>query len=231
VTPPPVSGVRACISLPRICFSHSIFDIAGALFPLGIPVAHKCGIGWGQSMTDLIERVIEDPACRYVLTVDYDSRFVIGDVLELYRLMETHAEADAIAPVQVRRGTTDPLFTVRDPFTGKNKTSIAVNTNSELLRVHTGHFGLSMFRAGPLRCLPKPWFMSLPDVEGGWKVEKGALLEDMFFWRRWEDAGQSLYVTQNVRIGHGAEVVLVADDNLKGHMVELSQYERARDTN
>lgn len=230
MTPPPVSGVRACIALPRVSFTASQFDLMGALFPLGIPVAHKCGIWWGQMLTGLIETVVADPACRYVLTVDYDSRFVIGDVLELYRLMESHPEADAIAPVQIRRGTTHPLFTIRDPATGENVTSLPADAiQGELLRVSTAHMGLTMMKADAIRALPRPWFWTKPDTDGGWDVRKGALQEDVFFWRQWEAAGRTLFVAPQVKIGHGCESVLHSDQNLHGVTIELSEYERMRD--
>jgi predicted SAM-dependent methyltransferase len=228
--PERIEGVRAAIAMPRLSFTHSNFDMMKALVPLGIPVAKLCGIWWGQQLTPLIEKHLAANDCKYILTLDYDSRFSKQDVKELYRLMEAHPEADAIAPVQIRRGDTTPLMTIRDPFTGKNKSAIPADAlKQELLRVHTAHFGCSFLRVDALRNLPKPWFMALPDDEGGWKVDKGCVQEDIFFWRRWEDNNRTLYVAPHVRIGHGAEHVLLANDDLSGVMMELDEYEKARD--
>ncbi len=231
--PERIEGVHAAIAMPRYGFTHQFFDMYEALVPLGIPIIMKSGIWWGQQLSAILEKLLENKEAKYLLTIDYDSRFGKADVQELHRLMEANPNIDAMAPVQIRRGSKCPLLTIRDPITCKNKAEIPYSVDEgipPLLKVHTAHFGLTFLRVESMRNFPKPWFHSLPDREAAWDVEKGAIQEDIYFWRKWEDAGKSLFIASDVRIGHQEEIVLYPNDNLSGEMIELSDWETMRRT-
>ena len=72
--------------------------------------------------------------------------------------------------------------------------------DADLLKLKTGHFGLTLIRASTLRDVPKPWFLGIPAPDGSWG--KGHQDEDVYFWRNWEKAGRTLYAANRVAVGH-----------------------------
>ncbi len=63
--------------------------------------------------------------------------------------------------------------------------------------------------------MPKPWFWSTPGTNGDWEDNSGKIDDDIYFWRNWEKAGNSLYVDPNICIGHMEEMVAIHDQNLQ----------------
>jgi hypothetical protein len=53
--------------------------------------------------------------------------------------------------------------------------------------------------------MTKPWFLAQADGDG--RFEGGHVDEDIYFWRRWEDAGNTLGMATNVSVGH-AELMI-----------------------
>ena len=45
-----------------------------------------------------------------------------------------------------------------------------------------------------------PWFWEQPNADGEWAA--GRLDPDIYFWRKWQDAGNTLYLANRVSIGH-----------------------------
>lgn len=142
---------------------------------------------------------------EWILTVDYDSIFTKEQVEQLLWLASEHPEADAIAPVQVKRGGGTPLMTVRGED-GKLLSRLPFSAfEPDLLKCATAHFGLTMIRVEALKKLPHPWFLGVPNKDGLW--DEGKVDDDIYFWNQWEKAGNSLYLANRVVIGHAQLLV------------------------
>lgn len=68
------------------------------------------------------------------------------------------------------------------------------------MEVDTAHFGLTLLRCDALRNTPKPWFKGMPDADGDYGPER--VDSDIWFWKQWREAGHSVYVSPNAKVGH-----------------------------
>lgn len=191
--------IAAVMSMPRLGFTDNFMSTQAALNKMGIPVNTFQGAFWGQCL----ERGIEETLAKgydYILTIDYDTVFTAANVQSLLRLMLTHPEADAIAPLQSARGWASPLMTVKLPD-GMSAENVPRNFfDTDLTPLRTGHFGLTIFRASSLAGMPKPWFWSKPAPDGSW--HDGRTDDDIYFWRQWDAAGKTLFNANRVVVGH-----------------------------
>ena len=205
-------GVRAVSSIPRLGFNTQYAAIANALMPLGIPYSMRQGSIWHLELCKCIEDQLVDPACKYILTLDYDSVFEPADVYWLYRLMQAYPTIDALVPVQSKRCSPGALFNKKTEA-GEYQKSISMSEfGGQVTRIFSGHFGLTMFRADALRSLPRPWMVGQPHKQTGkweddedWTVSK--IDPDIDFWHNWEKAKKTVYLANHVRIGHIEEVI------------------------
>lgn len=217
-----LEGVGAVMSMPRLAFTENMFCAIRSLMPLNVPLSKVTGAFWGQSLTTAIEQQMAAGA-RYVLTLDYDTVFERSDVVELYRLMESHPDVGAICPVQMRRVGKTPLLTIRGPD-GKNLRRVPAETfEQDVVPVNSGHFGLSMLRTSALRKMPKPWFRAKPDRTGSWGPDR--VDEDVAFWHSWNEHRLNLCVAPGVRVGHIEMAVLWPKPDLTQHVQMLREYE------
>ncbi len=201
----PKMKIAGVMSAPRLLFSDNITCWAKALLPFGICQYVTGGAFWGQCLERAMVEAVKD--FDWIMTVDYDSVFDRENVAKLLRLAAENPHADAIAPLQMKRGRTGskPLFVIRD-HVGQVVTEIdAATFNQPLVKVQTAHFGLTMIRVSALKDLPHPWFLGVPNKDGQW--EEGRVDDDIYFWHQWEKAGKSLYVAPRVVIGHWEGVV------------------------
>jgi SAM-dependent methyltransferase len=205
--------VACAMSVPRLGFMSNFFAWADALQPLGIvPVALE-GAFWGQCL----ERVMATQAAAgadWILTVDYDSFFTREHIEQLLLTADNHPEADAIVPVQMKRSNEGtPLMTMAGPD-GKPLGRVPMETfDRPLTKIATGHFGCTLIRVDKLRSLPHPWFKGEPNDKGQW--EEGRVDDDIYFWRKWAEAGNSAYLANRVVIGHGEYLVMLPDENFR----------------
>jgi hypothetical protein len=81
------------------------------------------------------------------------------------------------------------------------------------IKVDTAHFGLTVINLERLKSVKKPWFYSQPDENGDWGEAK--IDDDIWFWKQWREAGNSIYIDPNVRVGHMEEMVAVFDERMK----------------
>lgn len=195
----------AVMSAPRLTFTDNAFCLP-MLQRLGIEPRKVTGAYWGQCMTRGLEIALEEDNPEWLLTVDYDSIYTSQDVLSLLLLAQHQSDRiDALAPLQMRRGKAQPLFTMRADD-GQNRTEIPREVfDVEFVKVSTAHFGLTVLKASALKELPRPWFQSEPDQDGRWGEDR--VDEDVNFWRRWERAGNSIYIASRIPIGH-AELMI-----------------------
>lgn len=198
---PKAIKIAACMSVPRLGFMDNFFCAIQAIVPLKIPLRKGTGAFWGQCLERIMVESIEKDHPDAILTLDYDSIFGIEDVGRLARLMVDHPNADAIASVQCHRSEQAPLMTVQDRDGVPIKYIPSDYFQADLSRVSTAHFGLTLIRTSALAKMSHPWFKGEPAPDGGWG--EGRIDDDIWFWRKWEEIGNTLYLANRVVIGHG----------------------------
>lgn len=193
-------NVSAVMSVPRLGFTDNFYCATHALAPLKIRLRTHSGAYWGQGLERAIEQTIVEDKSDAILTLDYDTVFTKANVATLMRLMLTHPEADAIAPLQAGRGINSPLMTVQLPDGVSPERVPRSFFAADLVKAKTAHFGLTLIRVSALADLPKPWLWAKPAADGTWG--EGRTDDDIYFWREWEKAGKSLYLATRVVVGH-----------------------------
>jgi hypothetical protein len=201
-----VEGVRACMSVPRFGPLMHPRCAERAFTQLGIRTEAGQSCFWHQMLSNQMERVIADPDTQYVLTMDFDTVFCAGDVLELYRLLRACPEVDAVFPLQSKRGCSEALFSLPGRIPGQVRTHVsAADLERNLLPANTGHFGLTLFRADTLRKFKRPWMVPEPNPKGLW--DDGQRDADIDFWKRFIEAGFKVCLAPRVVVGHLEEIV------------------------
>lgn len=187
------------MTLPRLCFTDNMFCCMQALIALKLPILRSTGVFWSAGMTQVFNDAINGGA-KYILHVDYDSVFSPEDVVDLYSLMEERSDIDALCAIQMHREQDTPLMVMAGPD-GKRISGVGGETMmADTMPIEAGHFGLTMLRADKVAALPKPWFVGVPDANGGW--DTGRVDDDIWFWKQWKKAGNTLHAANAVRIGH-----------------------------
>jgi predicted SAM-dependent methyltransferase len=216
-------GVKAgaLMTMPRLCWTDSMFCVLESTIPLGIGVKRVTGVYWDQCMTRGLEEFITE-GMDYILCIDYDSIFKPEHVKELFRLMEANPHVDALAPSQVKREEDSNMLVIRDRD-GKVMSKVqASEMAGDLLKIETAHFGLTILRVSSLKKLARPWFWSKPDPKGAWG--EGRIDPDIYFWHNWKECGLTLYHANNVRIGHLQTMVTWAGKEFKPTHQYMREY-------
>ena len=71
--------------------------------------------------------------------------------------------------------------------------------------VDTAHFGCTVISTAALKRTPKPWFQGVPNKSGEWG--EGRTDDDIFFWRQFRLAGNRVYISPRIVLGHGEYMV------------------------
>lgn len=172
---------------------------------LGIPYDIGQGAYWHQVLSGQIEEALKAEDIKFIITCDYDTAFSSDDVMELWRLSNAMEDADAICPLQSKRGTAHVLCGLQDEH-GVLQNRIAIAEQARLVTpITSGHFGLTIFKADAFRKAKRPWFHAVPGVDGKWDDTK--IDADMNFWQNWRASGLKLYLAHRVLIGHIEEAV------------------------
>ncbi len=201
--------VVAVMSLPRTHWTAN-FRCVEALTSLGIPLQAFEGVYWAQCLERGFDRLIAD-GVDAILTIDYDTIYRAQDVQTLMRLMLTHPEADAICPLQTARGWDSVLATME--VDGKVASRVPREMlDEDIVKLRTGHFGLTLIRTSSLKSVPKPWFLGVPAKDGSWG--DGHVDEDIYFWKQWAETGKTLYAATRVAVGHIEPMIKWPDKNL-----------------
>lgn len=198
----PLPKVAAVMSMPRLAFSDNMFCVVGVAAALGLPFRKVTGAFWGQCLERIMEDAITEDV-EYILTADYDSCFTVEQVRWLFELAQDHPEADAIAPIQVKREEDALLMGILQSDGTPYPPGTAIGLDKfapDLTRAAWAHFGCTLLRVSALKTLPHPWFLSVPNAEGRW--HEGRQDDDTYFWRQWREHGRSLYLANRVPIGH-----------------------------
>lgn len=198
--------VEAVMSMPRLGFNDNWFGWAQALMPLGIRPTKMTGAFWGQCLQRVCEQFVD--SCEYLLTIDYDTFFTRQDVEQLMAMAMTF-QCDAITGLQTKREDGRPMLTLKgmlDNPPEDGKTSLPMSWFAEPVQeVDSAHFGCTVISTAALRRTPKPWFLGVPNADGEWG--EGRTDDDIFFWKQFRKAGNRVYVTPRVVLGHGEYVV------------------------
>lgn len=202
----------AMMTTPRIG-PLVMFQLACRIFPpMGVEMVCAGGVYWYKSVTTLLQTAI-DRGFPYALFLDYDTVFDAAAVEDLRWLMDQQPDADAICAVQMQRGCNKVLGSPIGPDGKYRPAASAAEFDGELTQLYSAHFGLTLIRTERLHKLARPWFMPMPDVEGGWDNDKGAIDPDVYFWRRFVDAGLKLYQANHVAVGHEQDMITWPDPN------------------
>lgn len=208
-------NMKIVMTMPRLAFSDNMFCGLQVAANLGIPFTKTTGAFWGQCLERGWTSAIEDGA-EYIVTVDYDSLFTVEDLLQLCDLMRANPQVDALCPVQVKRGEDNFLM----GLLGDDGQQLPQGTRlpmehfaKPLVRLSWGHFGLTILRASSLKKLAKPWIWSEPNQSGEWG--EGRIDDDIYFWRKWNEAGFSAYMAPRIHIGHAQLVATWASETGK----------------
>jgi len=230
------------MSLPRYGANTARGLIERACSSFGIPLNAVTGAYWGQILQNAIE-LFEDEV-DWVLTFDYDTCTTPQQLSEFFHTFGSHPEIDAMASLQCRRNQQTPLLSIQ----GETRAEVDI-ANPQPLQVSTANFGMTLLRMENLRKVPKPWFWSIPSLKGGWNERRESkgdvhpavaavwrllpeicgdgdlnIDADIWFWRVWCEAGNTVYVDPKTRVGHAEEVVTEYDEAMEPQILYAHQW-------
>ncbi len=213
-------NVQAVLASPRFGPTMHFRCIINSLGALQIYTTIVQGCYWWMQICEAMEDALSTDA-EFILTLDYDSVFSKEEVAELYNLMQTYPEADAICGLQSKRGE-DTVLVGMEEHERAHANRMTFSTN--ITKVATGHFGLTLFRADKLRKHARPWMVGKPSHEGSWNRDSDAVHPDIDFWHRWKEAGNSLYVANKVMVGHMVEHIMWPGNDFTPVYQDLPDY-------
>lgn len=217
-------SVAALASVPRLGFQAHMRASEQAFANPRIPILRESGcVFWEMTMQNGFNSLIKAGA-DYIITTDYDSIFTNEDVKELLRLIVRYPDADAIAAWQASRWKDHQALAGVRTQNGEWGAGVPVEDMKrlDLTRVDNTVYGLTIIKTSAIQKMPKPWFVNIPNEQGEW--EAGKHDADSYFWWKFREAGNSLYMANRVRIGHLHEDVLWVDDDFQLIKQDLTDY-------
>jgi hypothetical protein len=185
--------VAALMSVPMCGWNPHWGCHTEALRPFDIPVQLAYGCWWDHGVSNVMDEFLET-GVDWILAMDYDSMFTVRHLQHMIETLGARPDIDALAPLQCKRMQDVPLMT--NVEWGDDGVEVGV----EPIKVDTACFGLTLIRTDALRRMEKPWFMHIPDDKGGYG--EGRVDPDIYFWRKWKECGNTLYVDPVASIGH-----------------------------
>lgn len=189
--------VAAVMSTPRLAFTDNLLCVSAALTPHGISPIKVTGAFWSQCLARGMEGVIDSH--DVILTVDYDTVFSAKTVEALLVLMLASG-FDAIAPLQVKRESDSVMFSMPGSDPDKKSQVDGEWFKKPVQPVGTAHFGLTFLRTSALKRMKKPWFEARANENG--EFNGGHVDEDLSFWHKWREAGNTLGISTGISVGH-----------------------------
>ena len=196
--------VAALMTAPRYEPVYARNYIELALHTLKIPLTVSGGVFYGQCMQIMLQDLVKQDV-DYALTVDFDSMFTAEHVQRLLNIIASNDYIDAITAIQPKRGCGTVLASMEEHTT--------LEWTGKPIKVASAHFGLTVIDLKKLAAIPKPWFIGRPDKNGEWTDDK--IDDDVWFWKQWFEAGNSIYVDPGCRLGHLEEMVTVYDQQMQ----------------
>lgn len=219
--PPVYKDVALCFTTPRLGFTENMFCATTAGVKLQMSVHRTQGVFWTQGIDRVLTDAIARPEVKWIVTVDYDTVFEWRDIVRLRTIAEANA-CEILVPMQAGRERSCPLFTMKDHDGNIRRTILADEMDRDCVEISTGHFGLTIISAESLRKLAKPWFKGEPAPDGGWG--EGRMDDDIFFWKRWHEAGRKAWLCPRVRVGHMELVVSWPGSDLLTRYQRINEY-------
>jgi len=215
--------VAALASVPRLGFQAHMGASERAFADPRIPVLRLSGcVFWEMTMQGGFNSLIKAGA-DYIITTDYDTIFTNEDVKELLRLIVRYPEADAIAAWQASRWKNHPpLAGIKTERGWDGAVSIEEMKRTDLTPVDNTVYALTIIKTAAIQKMSKPWFVNIPNAEGEW--EHGKHDADSYFWWKFREAENNLYMANNVRVGHLHEDILWMDDDFNLIKQDLTDY-------
>lgn len=206
---PVIPKISAIMSTGRLAFTENLFCSMHTFAPRGIELIKHTGAFWGQClervMVDCLTRENKADRPEWFLTLDYDTVFTPEQFDLLCYEMATHPEIDALAPWQCKREDDAPLCWFIDEEGNKREEIPLTEFDKDVIQVRDAHFGLTLIRVSALEKMEHPWFLEQPNDKGMWG--DGRLDPDIYFWRKWQKAGNNLFLANRVSIGHCQQMV------------------------
>jgi hypothetical protein len=191
-----VQKCHVAMSMPRLWFADTARCIEGTINRMGVPAKLGTGAFWGQclerNMTEIVKES-EENGREFILTIDYDTAFTQNELAKMLMLMDRHPEIDALAPLQPKRNDGTPLIN-KDGALSKDEAI------GPLIPATMAHFGLTLIRISALKKMPHPWFVGQPNKDGEWG--DGRVDDDVYFWNKFKECGNKLFVASRVSVGH-----------------------------
>jgi len=221
--PPSMPDMKFVMTMPRLSWTDTMLCLAGVAHKLDMDIVKTSGVFYGQCMQRALEDMSRDPKLKYAVTVDYDTMFDWRDLVRMRDIADRY-ELDALAPLQSGRERTTPLFTVSKEQ-GATSSGLPYDfIDKDWFQCSSVHFGLTLIRLESLRKLPKPWFASTPDDQGGWG--EGRTDDDIHFWKRASAANWQFGVCPSVTVGHIETVCAWVNERMQVTYQPLFQYLR-----
>ena len=212
--------VMALCSSPRIGFQDFAGQSIAAFAQNDVGFRFLYGVFWSQALSEGIKQCVAD-GYDYIITTDYDSIYNAETVAQLLRLARQNPHADAICAMQM--GRFSGLLASND----SGELTYKEAQENPLIPMNTGHFGLTIFKAEAFKGLRKPWFWSMPDVDGEWKRGgEGKQDDDIYFWDNFKASGKALYLAPRLVIGHMELLIKWPDTKLEGMYQTTSDFQK-----
>jgi hypothetical protein len=209
------------MTVGRCGLTHPLLRITSAFAKVGIAIKSMGGVFYGASMQTMLEECIRD-GVDIAVVADWDSFFTAEQIRQIVENAINDDSIDALAALQSRRGAANPLLSI-DTGCAPVGTALEIKFEGKPLQVRTAHFGLTVIKLNKLKEVEKPWFWGQPS-ESTKSWDDGRMDDDIWFWRQWEKAGNSVFVDSSVSIGHMEEMISCFDENGNHQLVYPSQW-------
>lgn len=213
--------VVGIMTVGRCGLTNPLMRIYSEFSKAGISIKSTGGVFYGSSMQTMLEECVRD-GVDIAVAVDWDSIFTAKQVRQLIENAVSDDSIDALAALQSRRGSSNPLLSV-DTKGLPVGTAINVNFEGKPLQVRTAHFGLTVIKLDKLTQVEKPWFWGQPG-ERSKSWDETRVDDDIWFWRQWEKAGNTVFIDSSVSIGHMEEMISYFDDDGKHQIAYPSEW-------
>lgn len=180
--------VIAVMPEPRLTFSAYHACWRDLLRQCQVGEARVGGAYWEKTLEHGVVSALESGA-DLLLFGDYDTLFSPDDYRQLLEDITTNPDIDAVTGVQMSRHNDKPLVLENH-----------LDHEKPLTRVRFAHFGFTLVKAKVFHELPRPWFMSVPGVDG-WDTQ-GQCDADITFWRMMDSWGFKTWWDNRVLLGH-----------------------------
>lgn len=213
--------VAVCMSVPRLGFSDNFMSIVRVLsrMPFGEFDTFQ-GAFWNQCLERCISKHYQN--CEWILTCDYDTLFGMGTLARLMMLFDMNPQADALAPLQLKRAENGILCFCRKKEEGGLGVpqDPAAHFAGDIAEVDTAHFGLTLIRSSALKKMAHPWFEEKPNKDGKW--EEGRIDSDIGFWHKFKAAGNRVFIAPRVPVGHIQSIATWPSSDLKNPVFQYA---------